>query len=235
MMKKIGIVGGVGPESTIYYYRTLIDLCRENKDLHGNYPEIIIYNLNFIEIVELARSNKEKHIDKVVTALESLHKAGADFGLIACNTIHMYFDNIQARSPLPLFSIVEETYKEVARYRLEKVGLLGTEKTMTARYYHDVFIKYGVSIAVPQKKERAYIGEKIMTELVSGTLSATTRHKFLEIAGQMKDKESIQGLILGCTELPLLITKDSEKVLGIPIFDTARIHARSALLYSLSS
>jgi aspartate racemase len=232
-MKKIGIVGGMGPESTIYYYRTIINLCRKNDNLHGNFPDIVMYNLNFIEIVELARSNEEKHIDKIAAALNALHRAGADFGLIACNTVHINFHSIQAKSRLPLLSIVEETYKEVATHNLERAGLLGTEKTMASHYYQDVFNKNGVSIAVPKEEEQLYINEKIMTELVSGIVVDTTREEFLKIARRMKAQDHIQGLVLGCTELPLLITQENEKALGMPVFDTARIHARSALLYAM--
>jgi aspartate racemase len=233
-MKRIGIVGGIGPESTMYYYHTIIDLCRKNEDLHGNFPEIIIYNLNFIEIMELAKSDEEKYIDKIAMALHALYQAGADFGIIACNTIHIHFESILEKSRLPLLSIVEETYKEVALYKLERVGLMGTAKTMNSSYYQDVFEKYGISIVVPQENEKAYIDEKIMTELVSGTIVDTTRDEILDIARRMIRRDSVQGLVLGCTELPLLITQESGKVLGIPVFDTAALHARSALRYAIS-
>jgi aspartate racemase len=234
-MKKIGIVGGMGPESTIYYYRTIIDLCRENSDLKGNFPEMVIYNLNLVEMMELAGSNEEEYRARITAALEALYKAGVDFGIIACNTVHMYFERIQVRSPLPLLSIVEETYKEVATCNLKKVGLLGTEKTMNSHYYQDVFNKHDISIVVPQAKERAYVNEKIMTELVSGIVVNKTWDACIKIIKQMIVRDSIQGLVLGCTELPLLITQESANILGIPVFDTARIHAKSALLYALSS
>lgn len=230
-MKKIGIIGGLGPESTLYYYRTLIDLCRENKDLGGNYPEIIIYSLNSGKMPQ--SSSWTERTAYLVAALESLYQAGADFGLIACNTAHRLFEDIEAKSPIPLLSIVEETCDVVARRGLKKVGLFGGSTTMKSHFYQDVFSKRNISILVPRENEQAYIGEKVFNELVLGIMLDGTRNEFLKIAQRMVDEDSIQGLILGCTEIPLLLTKDYEKEVGIPFFDTSRIHVQSALRYCL--
>jgi len=231
-MKRIGIVGGLGPEATLYYYRILTDLCYDNKDLGRNLPEIIIYSLNLEEcraIMELG--NWAELTAKLLGAFQSLYKAGADFGLIAANTPHMVFDDIKARSPIPLLSIVEQTCKVVARHGLKNVGLLGTRITMQSAFYRDVFSKHNISLAVPQKDEQNFIYEKIVSELGVGIMLEETRNRFLDITQRMIEEESIQGLILGCTEIPLLLTKGE---LGIPFFDTSKIHAQSALSYCMS-
>jgi aspartate racemase len=231
-MKRMGIIGGLGPEATLYYYRVIIDLCYENKDLEGNYPEIIIYSLNLEECRHsMEKGNWPELSNKLVEACQSLSRAGAEFGLIAANTPHMVFDHVREKSPIPLLSIVEETSEEVVRHGLRKVGLIGTLITMQSHFYEDVFRRRNISIAVPGDDEQTYIYEKIRSELGVGIMLAETRGRFLQIAQRMKEEDSIQGLILGCTEIPLLLTRGE---LGIPFFDTSKIHAQSALRYSLA-
>jgi aspartate racemase len=231
-MKRMGIIGGLGPEATLYYYRVIIDLCYENKDLEGNYPEIIIYSLNLEECRHsMEKGNWPELSTKLVEACQSLSRAGAEFGLIAANTPHMVFDHVREKSPIPLLSIVEETSEEVVRHGLRKVGLIGTLITMQSHFYEDVFRRRNISIAVPGEDEQTYIYEKIRSELGVGIMLAETRGRFLQIAQRMKEEDSIQGLILGCTEIPLLLTREE---LGIPFFDTSKIHAQSALRYSLA-
>ena len=231
-MKRMGIIGGLGPEATLYYYRVIIDLCYENKDLEGNYPEIVIYSLNLEECRHsMEKGNWPELSTKLVAACQSLSRAGAEFGLIAANTPHMVFDHVREKSPIPLLSIVEETSEEVVRHGLRKVGLIGTRITMQSHFYEDVFRRRNISIAVPGEDEQTYIYEKIRSELGVGIMLAETRGRFLQIAQRMKEEDSIQGLILGCTEIPLLLTREE---LGIPFFDTSKIHAQSALRYSLA-
>jgi len=235
-MKKIGIVGGMGPESTLYYYRMLIDLCRENKDLVGNRPEIIIYSVKGRARSESTplENNKTGGSDGVLSVVQSLYQAGADFGIIACNTAHRFFDDIRAKSPMPLLSIVEETCNEVDRQGLKKVGLLGSAITMSSNFYPDVFSKRNITIVVPKEDEQTYINNKLFSEVVKGIMLDDVRKGFLKIAQRMMAEESIEGLILGCTEMPLLINKADGEELGIPFFDTSRIHVQSALRYCLS-
>jgi len=235
-MKRIGVIGGLSNESTLYYYRTLIDLCHEDvrfkEDDISNYPEIIIYCVNIKEFYPLYVQDKwAEVIDKLTATLSYLEQAGADFGLISSNTPHAVFDDLQANSPIPLISIVEETAKAVEKHGLRKVGLFGTKMTMRLHFYHDVFKKHDIGIAVPKQDEQDYIHNKIMTELVAGIIKNETRNGFLEIAQRMVDEESVEGLILGCTEIPILLNKE---VIGIPFFDTSKIHVKSALDYSRS-
>lgn len=228
-MKRIGVLGGLGPESTSKYYRLIIDLCRE-RGLAGNYPEIIIYSLNFKECHDLMESGrKREYVAKLMGGIESLHRAGADFALIASNTPHIFFEEIKAKSPTPLLSIVEATCDAVASQGLERVGLFGTRVTMQADFFPKVFRRRNISAIVPEEEEQAYIDGKIFNELVWGKVLDETKRGLLEIVGRMIERDSIQGLILGCTELSLILPHDE---LGIPFFD--KIHAQSALEYSLS-
>lgn len=229
-MKKIGILGGLGPESTLKYYRLIIDLCRE-KGLDGNYPEIIIYSLNFKECHDLMESGRQReYVAKLVGGIQSLHRAGADFALIASNTPHIFFDELKARSPIPLLSIVEATCGAVAKRGLERVGLFGTRFTMQADFFQKVFHRRNISVIVPEEEEQAYIDDKIFNELVLGKVLHETHRGLLEIVGRMIERDLIEGLILGCTELSLILPQDE---LDIPFFDTVRIHAESALDYFL--
>ncbi len=223
-MKRIGIVGGLGPEASLYYYRTLIDLAYEA--LGGRKcPEIVIYNLLLNSDSYQKDTPKQLH-----DAIQCLCRAGADFAIIACNTAHVDFDDFKAKSPIPLLSIVEETCKAVAGLGLTKVGLFGGQSTMQWHYYQDVFSKKNISIVVPKGKDQAYVSSKISEELVFNIIRDETRKGFLEVAQRMIDEESIQGLILGCTEIPLLLGKEK---FVIPFFDTSKIHAESAFRYSL--
>jgi len=230
-MKKIGILGGLGPESTIEYYRIITSLCRE-KGMGHNYPVIIIYSVNFQEINNLlVKGNLSEYADKLAEAIESLKSAGADFALIAANTPHLVFEKIKSKSSIPLISIVEETAKAANKKGIRKVGLLGTKFTMERDFYPAVFSKYGIQIVVPEEKERSYIQEKIMEELVDGVIKEETRRGFIKIIENLIAKENIEGVILGCTEIPLLI---SQEMLSIPVLNTTMIHAEAALNYAIS-
>ncbi len=229
-MKNIGILGGLGPESTIEYYRTIISLCRE-KGMGHNYPVIIIYSVNFQEINNLLKTgNLSEYANRLLEGIKSLNNAGADFALIAANTPHIVFEEVRTKAPIPMISIVEETAKSVNNLKLKKIGLLGTKYTMEENFYPEVFSQYNIKIATPTKEERDYIQRKIMDELVDGIIKEETRKGFIEIIENLMNQENIEGIILGCTEIPLLISKD---MVPIPVFDTIRIHAEAALNLAL--
>jgi aspartate racemase len=231
-MKTIGIVGGMAPESTAEYYRIIAELCRR-RGMGYSYPVIVIYSLNFQEFIGLVESgDRPAVVDLLCRALDSLHSAGADFALMASNTPHMFFDEVAARSPVPLISIVEETGRAVKKLGFSRVGLFGTRFTMQADFYRDILsTKYGASVVVPQKKERDYIHHKIMAELINGRIVDETGRELSAIARSLAEKEGIEALILGCTELPLILSEES---VGMPVLDTTRIHAEAALDLALS-
>jgi aspartate racemase len=230
-MRRIGIVGGLGPESSIEYYRIIIELYRKKKRDEGS-PELIIYSMNIREMIDLAAFEQwDKLVENISRAVQALARAGADVALIAANTPHIVFDEIKANSPIPMLSIVEETFRIVEHQRITKVGLLGTKTTMSSDFYHKIFLKGGIVVVSPDDKHQEYIHNKLMTELQFGRIKSETRSRFLAIIKKMIDHDDIQGVILGCTELPLILKKDQY---GIQFFNTTRIHAEAALSYCLS-
>ncbi len=224
-MKKIGIVGGLGPEATVDYYRIIVDSVQKRQK--GMYPEVIIYSLNIREFPDIDLKRNEL-IDWLVNAVKSLAKAGADFGVISAGTPHIVFEEVEAASPIPLLSIVEETCKAVNRLRLRKVGLLGTKITMSRDFFQRVFERKGISIVVPNEREQDYINKKLFTEIMFHNIVEDTRQGLLRIVKRLLDSESIEAVILGCTELPLILTKDEY---GIPFLNTTKIHAESVVDY----
>lgn len=228
-MKKIGILGGMAPESTLEFYRQLATLAQEN--LPGReYPTIIIYSLNMEEFRKpLNSGNYSEAVSILSGGIKSLSRAGADFAIMASNTPHMFFDELAERSPIPLLSIVDEAAKEADRRGFTRVGLFGTRFTMEGSFYRKGFEKYGISVVVPGDEDRSYIHEKAMGELADGKIVESTQKRLVEISRKMAREEGIQALILGSTELPLIL---NEEVLGIPVLDTTRIGVQAAFDYS---
>jgi aspartate racemase len=187
-MKTIGIVGGIGPESTIDYYRTIIATYRERQP-DGSFPSIIINSIDAKNMMGLiASSDLGGAIDMMVAEIERLARAGAAYGLLAANTPHIVFDDVQRRSPIPLVSIVEATCQAVKALGLKRPALIGTRFTMQGRFYPEVFEKEGVTLVVPNAAEQTYIHDKYMNELVQGKFLAETRDGLLAIIEQMKQR-----------------------------------------------
>jgi len=224
-MKTIGIVGGIGPESTIDYYRTIIATYRERQP-DGSFPSIIINSVDAKNMMGLIASNDlSGATDMMVAELERLARAGAAYGLLAANTPHIVFDDVQRRSPIPLVSIVEATCQAVKALGLKRPALIGTRFTMQGRFYPDVFEKEGVTLVVPDAGEQTYVHDKYMSELVQGKFLPETRDGLLAIIDQMKQRDGIDGVILGGTELPLVLRDATAS--GIPLLDTTQIHAKA--------
>src|SRR5664279_5462491 len=173
-MTTVGMLGGIGPESTVEYYRSLIAGYRQLRP-DGSYPSIIINSIDVTKLLAWMGANQLSEVaDYLVTELQKLARAGADFGIIAANTPHIVFDEIQQRSPIPLISIVEATCAEAGRRGITKAGLLGTRFTMQARFYPDVFSRKGITLVVPQEDEQDYIHDKYIGELLKGCLLYTS-------------------------------------------------------------
>jgi aspartate racemase len=230
-MKTLGIIGGIGPESTVDYYRLIIAAYREQRQ-DGSYPAIIINSIDLNKIRDLVTANALADlIEYLVAEVQRLARAGADFGLLAANTPHIVFDGIRRQSPIPLLSIVEVTCEAAKALGLKKVGLLGTRFTMQGRFYPDVFSAAAITVVVPTEDEQAYVHDKYMGELVNGIFLAETRERLLEIVDRLKQREGIEGVILGGTELPLILRDAASG--GIPFLDTTQIHVRSAVAQML--
>jgi aspartate racemase len=226
-MKVIGMIGGLGPESTIDYYRRLLATHQEVRPGEGA-PSIIINSLDVKKGLGMVGANQLSQLTEyLVFEIERLARAGAEFGFLSANTPHIVFDEVARRSPIPLVSIVEATCAEAKRFGLKNLGLFGTRFTMQGRFYPDVFSREGVGLTTPTADEQDYIHHKYINELIPGQFLPQTREGLLAIAARMKQQDEIQGLILGGTELPLILTDSSSA--GMPFLDTTQIHVRAIL------
>ena len=220
-MKTLGLIGGTGPESTVDYYRLLIAEYREKAD--GNSPLIIINSVNLKQMIDWMGANElGKVTDYLVDAFGKLEKAGADFGALTANTPHIVFDELKRRSSLPLISIVEATCERAEALGFKTVGLFGTRYTMQAPFYPAVFSRTNVRLVMPNAQEQEFIHDKYFNELLKDVFLPETRDALLAIADEMKARDGIEGLILGGTELPLILRREEHN--GIHFLDTTRIH-----------
>jgi aspartate racemase len=224
-VKTIGIIGGIGTESTIEYYRSIIALYGERIP-DGNYPSIIINSIDLKKVLDLVSANSLAELaDYLVSEIQRLAQAGAECGLVAANTPHIVFDEVRRRSTIRLISIVEATCEAAKALRLKKLGLFGARFTMQGRFYPDVFSREGIALAVPDERDQAYIHHVYLNELVKGIIRPETREQLLTIVDRLKESDHIEGLILGGTELSLILQEPT--VRDIPVLDTTRIHAKA--------
>jgi aspartate racemase len=232
-MKTVGVIGGIGPESTIEYYRQLIAAYRALRP-DGSYPPIIINSINLKALVDLFEANNlDKVIELLVSEIKKLAAAGAEYGLLSANTPHIVFDEVRRGSPIPLISIVEATCEAAKASGLKRLGLFGTRFTMQRKFYPQVFSQAKIVLVIPALHEQAYIHDKYMNELVKGTFLPETRQGLLAIVDRMKKDENIDGLILGGTELPLILGDIKDKT--IPFLDTTRIHVQAIVARAWAS
>lgn len=228
-MKKIGIIGGIGPESTLDYYRRLIRAFQERKST--DYPEIIIYSANLNELLKLMEGKRwEALTEWLLHRIDALRKAGAEFGAIGSNSPHVVFEAVKSRSSLPLVSIVEATCRKAQELGVKRLGLMGTAFTMQADFFQKPFLAKGMSVLMPEPEDQKLIHRRLFTEIELGIIKDSTRDELLAVAKRMIDRHGIEALILGCTELPLILTQDE---FGIPFLNTTAIHAEAMVLYSL--
>jgi aspartate racemase len=231
-MKSLGIIGGIGPESTIDYYRRIITLYRQHKQ-DGHYPSIIINSIDMKKMLDLIEANELPGLTNYLLGeVQKLARAGADIGLMASNSPHIVFDELSSRSPIPLISIVEAACEATKKLRLKRVGLIGTRFSMQGPFYPEVFSRAGITVVAPEWKEQDYIHEKYMAELVNGIFLPQTRDRFLAAVDRLIQQEKIEGLVLGGTELPLILP--DETYAGIPFLNTTKIHVGRAVAEMLA-
>jgi aspartate racemase len=229
MYKRIGILGGMTPESTVTYYQHIF---RRYEEVHGDlgYPETVIYDVSFQRFEDWMGEEDWGSIEEaLLDGLKRLAAAGAEFAVIATNTMHILFEKLEARSPIPLISIVDATAEAIKEEGFEVVGLLGTRFTMEKPFYREGLKKHGIDTLVPDEGERIYINRVVFEELSRGQLLPDSRNRYLEIVDGLV-QEGAQGVVLGCTEIPLLVTPEHTDV---TLFDTAVIHAEKALQYAI--
>jgi len=225
MINKIGIIGGIGPESSIEYYRLIIKRFQEIEETK-EYPEFIIQSVNMTEMLGYVFDKKlDQLVDFLVERINILQNSGVKYVAIASNTPHIVFEQLSKKVSISLISIVEETCKNVATEKIKRVGLLGTKSTMSSGFYNSVALQNDIEIVTPSEEDQDYIHNKYMTELVFNTILPETKNKLIEIIQKIKKNELIEGLILGGTELPLIIKQTDFE--DLKIFDTTKIHVES--------
>jgi aspartate racemase len=231
-MKTLGIIGGLGPESTLDYYQRIIALFRERTgDRH--YPEFVIVSVDLRKGLDFMESNDLSGMaGYLLEGINKLARAGADFGIISANTPHIVFDEVASQSPIPLISIVEATCAAGKARELKRLALFGTRYTMQASFYPKVFSREGIELLVPEPNDQNWIHDKYFSELVPGIFLPETRAGLIAIVDRIKAKSDIDGVILAGTELPLILCDPHHN--GIPFLDTTKIHVEKAVDEMLS-
>lgn len=223
-MKKLGLVGGMGPESTIPYYHDIV-YGVQNKVGKDFFPNLTIESVNVFDVLRLCGEQKYVELtDYLMKAINNLIGSGCDFAALSANTPHIVFDKLQERSDIPLVSIVETAKDEAVLQNLHRLGLLGTIFTMTGDFFKTPFYRHNIEIMTPTAEEMEYVNRKISSELELGMIKPETLEGFQKIIERMKKDDGIEAVILGCTELPLLL---NDKVSPVPCLDTMKIHVKA--------
>jgi aspartate racemase len=224
-MRTPGMIGGLGPESTVDYYRSIIARYRARKP-DGGYPHVIINSLDVDKGIALLNAARLGDLaDYLATGVELLVRAGAEFGFIAANTPHLVFDEVQRRSAIPLLSIVRATSDYAKALGLKKLGLFGTGFTMRASFYPEELQRAGIAVVRPKDSEREFIHRKYIDELLNNRFLPETRTEILNITQRMKNEDGIEALVLAGTELPLLLRNSGAP--GVEFLDTTVIHVEA--------
>ena len=231
-MKTVGIIGSLGPESTVDYYQRIIALYRQ-RTADGHYPEFIVVSVDLRKGLDFMDANELSGMaDYLLEAIGRLARAGADFAIISANTPHIVFDDVAPNSPIPLISIVEATCAAAKARKLKRLALFGTRYTMQANFYPKVLAREGIDLLMPEREDQDYIHEKYFSELVPGKFLPETRAGLLTIVDRMKAQSDIDGVILAGTELPLILRGETHN--GIPLLDTTKIHCEAVVAEMLT-
>ena len=219
-MGTLGLVGGLGPESTIDYYRRILEQWK--RDDPSSSPSIVIDSLDVDLGLRLVEHDRPALVEYLAASLRRLAAAGADFAAMAANTPHVVFDDLAARSPIPIVSIVEACADEAHRRGLRRLGLLGTRFTMEGSFYPTVFGRRGIAIVPPSAEEITWIHDRYVGQMLKGDFRDETRDRVISVIGRLRKDEDIDGVILGGTELTLLLS--APVVADIPTLDTTALH-----------
>ncbi len=229
-IKRIGLIGGIGPESTLDYYRRII-AAFQGLQPALSYPEILLYSANLAELTRIMEAKDAAALTAwLLDKVQALHRAGADFVAIGSNSPHVVFEELRSRSPVPLLSIVEETCRKAQELGLKRPGLMGTALTMQSDFYQKTFQRKGMAVVVPEAEDQRLIHHRLFTEIELGILRESTRRELLGIVRRLADERGIDSLILGCTELPLILDREEY---GIPFLNTTAIHVEGIVRASL--
>jgi len=224
-MATVGIVGGLGPESTIDYYRRMLEAWE--REHPSSAPSIVIDSLDVRRALHLVGTDRSALAEYLLASLRRLAGAGVDFAAMTANTPHIVFDELAARSPVPLLSIVEVCAEEARQRGLRRLALLGTRFTMDAPFYPAVCARYGIAVVLPNDVDRSWVHERYVGELLRGEFRGETREQFIAIVGRLRDEARIDGVILGGTELPLLLP--AAVIAEVPALDTTALHVAAII------
>ena len=228
-MKKIGIIGGLSPESTVEYYKIITRKYNEIKGKNA-FPVLTIESLDLQEFTDLMIANDmQKVLEFLLAAAERLIKSGSELIILATNTPHVVFNDLAKKVKVPMLSIMDATGEAIKKQGLEKIGLIVTRFTMNFSYYQDALEKYSIEVITPTQDDKKIIDTIIYRELTYHILKEESKQQYLEVINRLQ-QEGAQGIILGCTEIPLLIKQEDCK---IPVFDTTTIHALATLQRAL--
>lgn len=219
-MTTVGLVGGLGPESTIDYYRRILDAWAAHDP--SSSPPIVIDSLDPTRALRLVAADRTAFSDYLLGSIRRLAGAGVDFIAMTANTPHLVFDELSAASPVPMLSIVEVCADEARRRGLRRLLLLGTRFTMEAQFYPNVFARYGITVVAPDDAERTWIHARYVDELLEGKFLDATRDEFIARITRLRDLHRFDGIILGGTELPLLLR--APVIADVPVLDTTELH-----------
>lgn len=232
ILKLLGLIGGMSWENTIEYYRIINELIKEKLG-SWNSAKLILYSVNFEEILSLENKDRWSEIVLIMTNISrNLENAGCEALMLCSNTMHKIADDLQNNISIPIINVVYETALIIKELKLKKVGLLGTKFTMEGDFYSKKLEeKYNISVIIPGKEDRDYIHSVIYNELAQNNLFDTTKQSLLRIIDKLKS-QGAEGIILGCTEIPLLIKPED---LELPLFDTLKIHLNAAAQFILKA
>jgi aspartate racemase len=229
-MKTIGLLGGTSWESTQEYYRIINEEVQKRLG-HKHSARIAMYSIDFNDVDRcISHGRMDELTDLICKTAQKIQAGGADCLLICANTMHMLAEDVKKAIDIPLIHIAEVTRDAVAAQAFRCVGLLGTKPTMEMSFYKDIFMEKGIKVLTPEAEDRDYIQQNIFSELFRGELKESSRLRYLEIMKGLAD-QGAQGIILGCTEIPLLIKQQHTT---IPLFDTTYIHASAGVNFSLN-
>lgn len=227
-LKKLGILGGMGPESTLLYYKEVADKFKA-RDVNGYFPALTIETVNMYEMLGYCKAEQYDLLaEYLLSGIRNLEKSGADFIIMASNTPHVVFDRLEQEAQVPLISIVEPTCQVIRKQGFKKVAWLGIKFTMEQPYFKKRFIENGIDVIVPCEEERNFIDTVIAKELEFGIVNENSKKEISRIIQNLVTKEGAQAIILGCTELPLMY---SGETFSVPVYDTLSYHIEEIVAY----